>query len=90
MAIGTQSHALTGTNVARTTGALVRYQAPRTATGTNQYGTEVAVVDGVVTKVEVSVGNLAIPSGGYVLSGHGESGTWLRTYATVGTRITLS
>ena len=49
----------------------MRYQAPRTATGTNQYGTEVAVVNGVVT-------------------GHGESGTWLRTYATVGTRITLS
>ncbi len=32
---------------------------------------------------------MAIPANGYVLSGHGTSNTWLRTYAKVGTRVTL-
>jgi hypothetical protein len=45
---------------------------------------------GLVTKIETSVGNKAVPAGGYVLSGHGDSNTWLKTNAKVGSRMTLS
>lgn len=79
-----------------TSGAVKHHRQPdslpgtRATTGTNAYGNEVAVVDGVATWVAVSVGNMAVPAGGYALSGHGDSGTWLKTYAVVGARITLS
>ena len=53
-------------------------------TGTNQYGFEASVVGGKITSVEDGVGNMAIPSNGYVISGHGDARTWLRTYAKVG------
>ena len=49
-----------------------------------------AVVDGKVTQVQTSVGNMAIPSNGYVLSGHGTSNTWLKNNAKVGSVVTLS
>jgi hypothetical protein len=58
-------------------------------TGTNAYGYEAAVVGGKVTVAQDGVGNMSIPSNGYVLSGHGTSRTWLRTYAKVGATVTL-
>ena len=89
--MGTQTRTLNGTNVYRSSNYLVRYTPAKGArTGTNQYGTEVSVVDGKVTKVEVSIGNMIIPTNGYVLSGHGTSGTWLKTYATVGQAVRLN
>jgi hypothetical protein len=89
--VGGQSHQLDGVNVSRLTNYLVEYTpAYGSATGTNQYGFEAAVVDGKVTKVENSVGNMAIPSNGYVLSGHGTSRTWLQANATVGASVTVS
>ncbi|KQX75835.1 lysyl oxidase family protein [Aeromicrobium sp. Root472D3] len=88
--IGGQSHALSGTDVRRSSGYLVRYTPAFGArTGTNAYGFEAAVVNGVVTTVADGVGNMAIPANGYVLSGHGESRTWLRARATVGTAVTV-
>src|SRR5690606_40928138 len=39
------------------------------STGTNPWGTEVIVIDGVVT--ERTVGDTPIPENGYVISGHG-------------------
>jgi hypothetical protein len=33
---------------------------------------------------------MAVPAGGHVLSGHGDSNTWLKTNAKVGSRMTLS
>jgi len=89
--IGDKSLALTGTNVTRTANALVMYTPAKGATtGTNQYGYEVAVVGGKVTVVQNAVGNMAIPSNGYVLSGHGTAKTWLATYAKVGVTVTLN
>jgi hypothetical protein len=83
-----QRHTLNGTNVARATDALVKYTPGYgTSTRTNQYGYEATVVDGVVKKVADGVGNMAIPSNGYVLSGHGTSRSWLRTYAQVGAPV---
>lgn len=88
--VGSAYRTVDGTNSYRGTNMLVLYSPTRGATtGTNVYGTEVAVVDGKVTKVEVSVGNMAIPRNGYVLSGNGTANTWLRTYAKVGTTVTL-
>ena len=89
--VGSQTRALSGTNIYRATDNLVLYTPAKGArTGTNVYGTEVSVVNGVVTRVETSVGNMAIPTNGYVLSGHGTSNTWLRTYAKVGTTVRLN
>jgi peptidoglycan/xylan/chitin deacetylase (PgdA/CDA1 family) len=89
--IGSQSRTIDGINSARTTNALILYTRVRgTTTGTNSYGTEVAVVNNVVTKVENNIGNMAIPTGGVVLSGHGTSATWLKNYAKVGVTVQLT
>ncbi|WP_148613292.1 hypothetical protein [Nocardioides rubriscoriae] len=84
-----QTLALTGTDVPRTTNALVLYRTGAT-TGTNSYGYEAAVVGGLVTRVENGVGNMAIPSGGFVLSGHGTARTWLVAYAKVGATVVVN
>ncbi len=86
--VGGQSRALDGTNVARATNYLVKYTpAYGASTRTNQYGFEAEVRGGVVTKIADGVGNMAIPSDGFVLSGHGTSRTWLKTYAKVGVAV---
>lgn len=56
-------------------------------TGTNDFGYEVAVVDGIV--VERGGNNRAIPAGGFVLSGHGSRGSWLSSNAVLGARVTI-
>jgi len=89
--INGQSHALDGVNVYRSTNYLVQYTpAYGASTRTNQYGYEAAVVGGTITTVQDGVGNMAIPSNGYVLSGHGDARTWMRTYAKVGATVTVS
>jgi hypothetical protein len=88
--IGTQTHAINGQNVYRSSNFLVQYTPAKGArTGTNQYGYEAAVVNGVVTAVQNGVGNMVIPSNGYVLSGHGTSKTWLAANAKVGATVVL-
>lgn len=88
--IGTRQHVIDGVNAKRTTDSMILYtRVSGTTTKTNAYGTEVAIVNGVVTKVENNVGSMAIPAGGTVLSGHGTSATWLKSYATVGTAIQI-
>jgi len=85
------THAVTGTNIRRTTDALVLYTPSfGTSTGTNQYGFEAKVVGGKVTVIQDGVGNMAIPSTGYVLSGHGTSRTWLKAHTVVGSAVTLN
>jgi uncharacterized lipoprotein YddW (UPF0748 family) len=39
-------------------------------TQTNPYGVEIAIADGVVVAVEIGLGDIEIPAGGYVLSIH--------------------
>lgn len=87
--VGSSTRALDGTNVRRLANYLVMYTAGAT-TGTNAYGFEAAVVSGKVTKIENGVGNMAIPAGGYVLSGHGTSRTWLQANAKVGTAVKVN
>lgn len=79
---------LTGTNVTRTTNALVLYTSAYGATTkTNQYGAEAVVIDGKVTELINGVGSQAIPPNGAVVSGHGTARTWLLTYAKVGAEV---
>jgi hypothetical protein len=43
-------------------------------TGSNQWGVEVVVRDGVVSEIQLRQGGAAIPEDGFVLSGHGAAG----------------
>lgn len=87
--VGGTSKALDGTDVRRLTNYLVMYTKPG-GTGTNAFGFEAAVVGGKVTKIEDSVGNMAVPSGGFVLSGHGTARTWLKSNARVGVAVKVN
>jgi len=54
-------------------------------TGTNEFGFEVTVVDGVVVAQEGA--NSHIPYNGFVVSGHGSKRAWLIANAPIGARI---
>ncbi len=60
----------------------------RPTTGTNEFGFEVTVRNGIVTAQEGS--DSTIPSDGYVLSGHGRGRSWLIANAPIGARIEVS
>ncbi len=81
------THALNGVNIYRSTDFMVVYTG-QAATGTNEWGYEVTVSGGRITSVGGN--NIAIPSGGYVISGHGESADWLRNNAAVGMKAEYS
>ncbi|MBP5230859.1 MAG: family 10 glycosylhydrolase, partial [Clostridia bacterium] len=79
---GTSSHALNGFNVTRGTDQMVVYDQGET-TNTNEWGYEVTVsAEGIVTKIGGN--NSPIPEGGFVVSGHGTSASWLKTIVRVG------
>ncbi|MGO4255119.1 LamG-like jellyroll fold domain-containing protein [Marmoricola sp. RAF53] len=85
------THEIDGTDVRRRTDQLIRYTPDRgPSTGTNPYGAEVTVVDGRITAVTNGAGNADVPEGGYVLSGHGASRTWLRDYARIGSTVEIA
>ncbi len=66
-----------GINVARGEDDMILYTPAHGATtGTNEYGYEVVVEDGVITKLGGN--NSAIPSNGYVISLHGATSKWMR------------
>ena len=100
---GATLHAVAGTNVNRNTNEIVRYTrtSTQTRTPTNQFGVEVSVnsASNKVTAVNnrLATGNTtgtAIPSGTYILSGHGTgsgtAGQWLLNFAAVGRLVTLN
>jgi peptidoglycan/xylan/chitin deacetylase (PgdA/CDA1 family) len=87
VAVGSRQRTINGVNITRTKDSLILYTPAKGATtGTNQYGYEAAVFNGAVTQVGTA-GNMPIPAGGYVLSGHGTSATWLKSYIKVGTVV---
>ncbi len=80
---------LNGINTSRYTDNLVVYTPARgTYTGTNAYGYEVTVENGIVTKVGGN--NSYIPANGFVVSGHGTAETWLRENVTLGMKVTYT
>ena len=86
--VGAATHVLTGTNIARTAGALVRYTGTATSPA-NQWGFEVSVSSAgkVLARSAYQLG-MAIPAGGSVLSGHDESADWLDANGVVGATVT--
>jgi hypothetical protein len=89
--VGTTYRKLDGTNVYRSTNMLVMYDRSngQTKSPANEWGYEVAVLNGKVTAVSDGQPGMAIPVGGYVLSGHGTEDTWLFNNAKVGATVTL-
>ena len=63
----------------------VRYGQPKT--GTNEFGFEVTVRNGIVVDQEGS--DSTIPPDGFVLSGHGKARSWLLTNAPLGAKISI-
>jgi hypothetical protein len=89
--VGTVYRKLDGTNAYRSTDQLIMYDRTggQTVSPANQWGYEVAVVNGKVTAVSAYKVGMAIPAGGYVLSGHGTEADWLEANAPVGATVTL-
>jgi len=89
VSIAGKSRAIDGTDVTRGADQLIRYTpAFGASTKTNAYGTEVTVVNGKVS-ASSNAGNMGIPPGGYVLSGHGTSRDYLLANATIGATVVL-
>jgi uncharacterized lipoprotein YddW (UPF0748 family) len=59
-----------------------------TSTGTNNAGLELVVENGVITQVKDG-GNTAIPTNGFILSGHGSAASWLGRFGQPGAVVTL-
>jgi hypothetical protein len=92
--VGSLSHPVAGTNIARAASAMVVYRAPLTATPTNMWGVEVTVVNGKATAVVdreklKRTAATPIPAGAVVVSGHGTAADWLRKNVKVGTAVTV-
>ena len=54
-------------------------------TGTNEFGSEAIVVNGIVTQLFGA--DSIIPNNGYVISGHGLAKNWINENITVGTKV---
>lgn len=80
-----------GINCTRNTNYLVMYF-DRASTGTNKWGAEVAFdANGKAMADPVSgVGNMTIPSGGFVLSGHGTASKWILANIKKGTKVAMT
>lgn len=87
----TKALAVDGMNCVRNTNYLVMYFG-KASTGTNKWGAEVAFdANGKALANPVEgKGNMAIPSGGFVLSAHGTAAKWLLANIKKGTKVSLS
>ena len=56
-------------------------------TGTNEFGSEAIVINGVV--VQIHGADSIIPQNGFVISGHGSAKNWINENITVGTKVFL-
>lgn len=78
-----------GYNAPRNTNELILYVGKAT-TGTNKWGTEVAIdKDGIADAPVYGKGNMRIPSGGYVLSGHGTASDWILANIKKGKKVSV-
>ncbi|MBQ9847662.1 MAG: family 10 glycosylhydrolase [Clostridia bacterium] len=79
-----------GIDTVRGSGQLIIYTPGMgSATGTNEWGQEVVVVDNVATKY--NTGNSTIPSNGFVISGHNsetsQMGSWITENIPIGSYV---
>lgn len=89
---GSETYPIAGFNIERGSGQLVVYTPDRyEVSPANRWGTEVAVVDGVVTdyRDRNTHGSppMEVPEDGVVLSGNGEARHWLDANAQVGAEV---
>ena len=90
LSTATASTIVHGVNRERGPGELIVYRrAYGPSTRTNGLGAEAVVVGDVVQQILSSQGNTPIPPDGYILSGHGRAGAWIREQLKVGDPITL-
>ncbi len=54
-------------------------------TGTNEFGSEAIVVNGIVTQLYGA--DSIIPANGFVISGHGSAKNWINENITIGTKV---
>jgi len=92
---GAETYPIAGFNIERGAGQLVVYTPDEhEASPANRWGTEVAVVDGVVTDYRDRNTHdspaMEIPEDGVVLSGNAEARHWLDANARVGAEIDLN
>ncbi len=99
--VDTLDMAFTGRNIGRSTDFMVLYDNWRgNSTGTNEYGNEIllepiteltydGVTDLVVVKQEHHIGDMEIPPGHVVVSGHGDAKAFLRENVSVGDTVRL-
>ena len=80
----TYTRAIDSYNNTRYTDYLVIYNKSGTNTGTNPYGYEVVVTNGIVTAVGGNDSLVPEGSNSFVASGHGSSSDWLASYVTLG------
>lgn len=79
-----------GKNRNRGTNELILYSTGNKA-GTNQWGYEVAIdKNGIALTDPLYKGKTEIPSGGYVLAGHGTAGKWLYANIKQGYKVTVA
>ena len=95
VAIGNYTFPIQGNNIDRPAEKMVVYKTPWTVSPANEWGAEAAVSStGVVTALRdqhtTGPNPMAVPAGGYVLSGHGAGRLWLLANASVGASVTLS
>ncbi len=70
-------HTADGVDASRDTDQMILYTPKKGAsTGTNEYGYEIVVEDGVITKLGGN--NSTIPQNGFVISLHGTTAKWIR------------
>ena len=81
---------INGVNCERGENSLVLYNEYFGATtGTNNFGVEILVVDGVITNIFHDKGNNEIPAGGYVISAHGAAAEIFKS-AQIDDKITIN
>ena len=83
-----QHRAINAVNSNRWTDYLCVYNKQGTTTGTNKWGYEVQIdSNGIALHNPEYKGNHKVPNGGWVLSGHGKSGQWIKKYIAKGTKV---
>lgn len=84
------THAIDGINTIRNTDNLVIFtpKSSGKSTGTNEYGIEAIVRNGLVEAVQGN--NNPIPNDGFVISGHGEAQVWLQENIESGAKAEIS
>lgn len=80
----TFTHTVSGTNITRYTDYMVIYNIRGARTGTNEWGYEVIVENGMVTAMGGNNNLVPNSENSFVVSGHGTSAEWLKSTVKLG------